>query len=36
MGASSCEGKQAYVGLDVHRQFFVTSCICDGVVVKRL
>ena len=23
-----------YIGLDVHREFFVTSCICDGVLVK--
>ncbi len=35
MGTPSYEGKQVYVGLDVHREFFVTSCICDGVVVKR-
>ncbi len=26
------EGKQVYMGLDVHREFFVSSCICDGVV----
>ena len=35
MGAPSYEGKQVYRGLDVHREFFVTSCICDGGVVKR-
>ena len=35
MGAPSYEGKQVYMGLDVHREFFVASCICDGVVVKR-
>ena len=23
------------MGLDVHCEFFVASCICDGVVVKR-
>ena len=35
MGAPSYEGKQVYMGLDVHRDFFVASCICDGVVVMR-
>ena len=35
MGVPSYEGKQVYMGLDVHREFFVASCICDGVVVKR-
>jgi len=35
MGTLSYEGKQVYMGLDVHREFFVASCICDGVVVKR-
>ena len=35
MGTPSYEGKQVYIGLDVHREFFVASCICDGVVVKR-
>ena len=35
MGTPSYEGKQVYMGLDVHREFFVASCICDGVVVKR-
>lgn len=29
------EGKTVYIGLDVHRSFFVSSCICEGVVVKR-
>ncbi len=24
-----------YIGLDLHREFFVRSCISDGVVVKR-
>jgi len=35
MKTTSCEGKQVYIGLDVHREFFVASCICDGIVVKR-
>ncbi len=35
MGIPSYEGKQVYMGLDVHREFFVSSCICDGVLVKR-
>ena len=35
MGTPSHEGKQVYMGLHVHREFFVASCICDGVVVKR-
>ncbi len=35
MGTPSYAGKQVYRGLDVHREVFVTSCICDGVVVKR-
>ena len=35
MKTTSYEGKQVYMGLDVHREFFVASCICDGVVVKR-
>ena len=35
MGPSCYEGKQVYMGLDVHREFFVSSCICDGVVGKR-
>jgi len=35
MGTSSYEGTQVYMGLDVHREFFVSCCICDGVVGKR-
>ena len=35
MGTPSYEGKHLYIGLDVHREFFVASCIYDGVVVKR-
>jgi transposase len=35
MGTPSYEGKQVYMGLDVYREFFVASCICDGDVVKR-
>jgi transposase len=35
MKTTSYEGKQVYIGLDVHREFFVASCICEGVVVKR-
>jgi transposase len=35
MKTTSYEGKQVYIGLDVHREFFVASCICDGVAVKR-
>jgi hypothetical protein len=35
MGTRSYEGKQVYIGLDFHREFFVASCICDGVVVKN-
>ena len=35
MGTPSYEGKQVYMGLDVHREFLVASCICDGFVVKR-
>ena len=35
MKTPSYEGKQVYIGLDVHREYFVASCICDGVVVKR-
>lgn len=31
----SYEGKQVYIGLDVHRSFFVASCLCEGIVVKR-
>ena len=35
MKTTSYEGKQVYIGLDVHREFFVASCICEGVAVKR-
>lgn len=28
--------KRVYIGLDVHRAFFVASCVCDAVVVKRM
>ena len=35
MKTTSYEGKQVYIGLDVHREFFVASCICDGIIVKR-
>ena len=35
MKTTRYEGRQVYMGLDVHREFFVASCICDGVVVKR-
>ena len=35
MKTASYEGKQVYIGLDVHRECFVASCICDGAVVKR-
>ena len=31
MGTPSYEGKQVYMGLDEHREFFVASCICDEV-----
>lgn len=31
----SCAGKRVYIGIDVHRAFFVASCMCEGVVVKR-
>ena len=31
----SYAGKRVYIGLDVHRAFFVASCVCEGVVVKR-
>ena len=30
-----CEGKRVYIGIDVHRSFFVASCMCEGVLVKR-
>jgi transposase len=35
MKAPSYEGKQVYIGLDVHRECFVASCISEGAVVKR-
>ena len=35
MKTASYEGKHVYIGLDVHRELFVASCICEGVVVKR-
>src|SRR5512135_2559646 len=28
-------GKIIFIGIDVHRAFFVLSCLCEGVVVKR-
>lgn len=31
----SYKGKRVYIGLDVHRSFFVASCVCEGDVVKR-
>ena len=31
----SFAGKRVYIGLDVHRSFFVASCMCEGAVVKR-
>ncbi len=31
METPSYEGKQVYMGLDVHHEFFVASYICDGV-----
>lgn len=31
----SYAGKLVYIGIDVHRTFFVASCVCDGAVVKR-
>lgn len=31
----SCAGKRVYIGIDVHRSFFVASCVCEGQVVKR-
>jgi hypothetical protein len=35
MRTPSYEGKQVYIGLDVHRECFVASCISEGTVVKR-
>jgi hypothetical protein len=32
MKAASYEGKQVFIVLDVHREFFVATCICDAVV----
>jgi transposase len=32
----SYAGKRVYIGIDVHRAFFVASCVCDGVVVRRV
>ena len=29
------EGKHVYMRLDVHSKSITSSCICDGVVVKR-
>lgn len=34
-GRVSYAGKRVYIGIDVHRAFFVASCMCDEVVVKR-
>ena len=31
----SYAGKRVYIGIDVHRAFFVASCVSEGVVVKR-
>ena len=31
----SYAGKRVYIGIDVHRAFFVASCVCEGEVVKR-
>jgi transposase len=31
----SYAGKRVYIGIDVHRAFFVASCMSEGVVVKR-
>ena len=31
----SYAGKRVYIGIDVHRAFFVSSCVCEGKVVKR-
>ncbi len=32
---SSDGDKPVFIGLDVHRTFFVATCLCDGVVAKR-
>lgn len=34
-GVLAYSGKQVFIGIDVHRKFFVSSSICEGVVVKR-
>lgn len=34
MKALSCENNEVYIGLDVHREYFVASCICEGTVVN--
>ena len=31
----SSAGKRVYIGIDVHRMFFVASCVCEGEIVKR-
>lgn len=31
----SYAGKRVYIGIDVHRAFFVACCVCEGVIVKR-
>ena len=31
----SYTGKSVFIGIDVHRSFFVLTCLCEGVVVKR-
>ncbi len=31
----SYAGKRVYIGIDVHREYFVASCVCEGVVIKR-
>ncbi len=28
-------GKRVSVGIDVHRDFFVVSAVCEGVLMKR-
>jgi hypothetical protein len=34
MKTPSYEGKEVYIGLDVHRECFVAGCICERTVVK--
>lgn len=29
------EGKRVFIGLDVHREFFVASAVCEGQLVKQ-